>query len=206
MTPSVVRGYTASDVDCRSLTGDPRAAVEAWLAEHKAIGFKSLLAWSSDGVTWGRVDRPESRVELVTSEWLLPDASPGLTETLTELRLFTDDLPGCKTPGAEIHAWKGSMGWRARLIQDIWPRNHCRDTVQIAFGKGEDTCANGFTLVSEGRGLKHAPPIEWPQQVYPQSPQPLRLHVREYFHIDDGITRVGLSRLGGLSAFRGDAS
>ncbi len=189
---------------CPDVALAPIQTLNAWLGQWKDIGFSFVLAWSTDGVTWGRVDRTKPSPMVVTSDSMLPDFSPGLNNTLQELRLFTDDaLDECSSGGAELHAWRSSDGWRARLISDeiATAGITARDTCQIMRGTdAEGPASNGFTLVREGQGLRHAPPIvlttpltDW---------RCLRIHVREYLEVVDGVTRITAARLAGISRER----
>ena len=194
---------TTRDLDASALTTEPTAAINGWLNETAAPKYAYLLAWSLDGVTWARAVDAGGKRAIVTSS-LLPDLSPGITRSLVELRLFTDDQG--LTAGAQVHAWKTTSGWRAVETRDVSPSTEGsepvapNDTVQILAGTrtvGEPV--DGFTVVREGQGLCHAVPLDLPHGTLDGTERALRLHVREYIALEDGVARVAHSRLSGIS-------
>ena len=78
-------------IQCEALGQDPIGAVNQWLRTPEAPAFAFLLAWSTDGVTWGRVDRSGTTPVIVKSERMITDLSPGGKETRLEVRLFNND-------------------------------------------------------------------------------------------------------------------
>jgi CRISPR-associated protein (TIGR03984 family) len=132
-----------------------------------------------------------------------------LTRTLTELRLFTD-ARGTSQPGGEIHAWRSTLGWQAVEAIDLAATDppaakeealSVIDTEQILFGTEIEHTAEGFSVVREGQGLRHAVPMTLEDGQFGEGIlRPLRLHVREYISADaQGVCRITSSRLSGLS-------
>lgn len=188
-------------VSCRGLESDPRTAINAWIQRPGAPGYRFLLATSLDGVTWGLVDEAERGAPVLrTSDAVLRELSPALSNTLTECRLFTDDQG--RGGGAELHAWRSPLGWQATETIEGPSAGLAAaiDETQILFGTSVEDVQGGFTIVREGQGLKHAVPIAVEKDKCNGTYRPLRLHVRHYLSAgDNGAWRVEGSRLAGLS-------
>jgi CRISPR-associated protein (TIGR03984 family) len=152
-----------------------------------------LLAHCDDGVVWGRREPGGWRL----SSQPFPDVSPRLSEgNVQQFRLFG--------PQSEILVWRTEDGLLGRWL------THAPDGVEasLRLEKQEyilvgdrvlQPVREGFTVVGDGRGSRHAVPLVCPESQFPAQPRrhPLRLTVWHYFAADEqsGIVRIVASRL-----------
>lgn len=168
----------------------------AWLrGRAQAHALRWLLAFSDDGVTWGRLegDRLITSSEAASQDSEAARLCPPIRATvLREARLFG--------PAAELLLWRDGDGyWYARLIEDTpedepgtW--EEAIEEPRLLLGQPDRPLAHGFTLLSTGgRGLKQVVPVA----VARGAPLP-RLHVRQYV-APTGLARVVAARLVDLS-------
>jgi CRISPR-associated protein (TIGR03984 family) len=178
------------------------AACERWLdlvtaatpAAHEVYDLAWLLAHCDDGVVWGRRQGGNWRL----SSSAFPEVSPEpRRDNLQQLRLF-----GLLR---EVLLWKADGGWQGRELADAeTPSDEpLRPQEQDYVLLGDRLLASvkdGFTLVGDGRGSRHAVPLVCEEAQFGAGPQrrwPLRLQVRHYFTADSrsGVVRVAASRL-----------
>jgi CRISPR-associated protein (TIGR03984 family) len=178
------------------------AACERWLdlvttptpAAHEVYDLAWLLAHCDDGVVWGRRQGGNWRL----SSAVFPEVSPEpRRENLQQLRLF-----GLLR---EVLIWKGDGGWQGRELADTEPPpgDPLAPEEQEYVLLGDRLLAparEGFTLVGDGRGSRHAVPLACEEAQFDSDPArrwPLRLQVRHYFAADprSGVARIAASRL-----------
>lgn len=162
---------------------DPRVWLAAQARQH---GLRYMLIHADDGVIWGRLDKNGLRL----SSDVAPEVSPPLRDlTLQQCRLFGE--------GGELFLWRTDDGWTARSIRDEdGNSDEYFDEDQVLWGTGVENIEDGFTVVFEGQGLKHAVPIVAAPELFGRNKRPLRLKVRHYLVYDDaGVARIALSRL-----------
>ena len=190
-------------VGCR-LEPVAEAACRSWLdyvtvagpAPHDGHDLRWLLAHCDDGVVWGRKSGDSWRL----SSQPFPDISPRLNGgNVQQLRLFG--------PQSELLVWRTDDGLRGRWL------THAADGVDVSLKPEEQEyilvgdrvlrqAQQGFTVVGDGRGSRHAVPLECPETAFPARPRrhPLRLSVWHYFAADEqsNIVRIVASRLAGV--------
>lgn len=159
-----------------------------------------LLAHCYDGVVWGY---------LCGDSWSLsnsafPGISPEISETnLLEMRIFDDSR--------EIMLWKRRSGIAGRVIRDskayLSQDDPFRplDDAYVLWGSRLLEVRNGFSLVEEPTGVRHAVPVPCTKDDFPlvgsettgRPWHPLRLDVRWYFSEDEqsGAVHIAASRL-----------
>jgi CRISPR-associated protein (TIGR03984 family) len=158
--------------------------------------YQWLLAHCDDGVTWGY--RRGDRWKIASDS--LPDLCPQITSiNLQQLRLFGND-------SGELLAWRVDGGFQGRTLQDEardladWAEPMTESRVLVGdrkFGESLD----GFTVVGDGYGSRHAVPIECTDEDFGtegRSPyHPLRMTIKHYFNRDEqtGVVRIAASRL-----------
>lgn len=162
-----------------------------------------LLAHCYDGVVWGY---------LCGDSWCLsssafPEISPEISEiNLLEMRIFDNSR--------EIMFWKGPSGITGRVIQDTKAHLstndpfHPLDDKYVLWGSRLLEVRNGFSLVEEPTGVRHAIPLPCTREDFPlvgseatgRSWHPLRLDVRWYLSEDEqsGAVYIAASRLFGV--------
>jgi CRISPR-associated protein (TIGR03984 family) len=184
-------GQFSAKLDDWLASDEDRQKLAAWLNEQPTI----LLAHADDGVIWGKV----ANGSLIISHSVLPDLLPELrAETLQQCRLFN--------PRGEWLIWRDGASFGTRLITDeeVEEGIEAFDEHQMLWGTYRDDkhSRDGFTVVYEGQGLLHAPPIDVPKECFGTEPderklhRPLRLTVRHYLEDDsDGFARITVSRL-----------
>ena len=152
-------------------------------------GLRWLLAHCDDGVVWGyREGGP-----WVLSHTAFPEVSPPLlAETLQELRLFGED--------EERFVWKGTRGLAGRRLADAGEPAAARwmsDQRVLVGNQLREGPKEGFTLVADGGGTRHAVPLECAAADFAGGLSPLRLELRHYLQSDDatGAVRVAATRL-----------
>jgi len=170
------------------------AMLKAWLLQQASdYKLRYLLAHADDGVIWGYF----SEDKLVIAREVFAQ--------FPELRLST--LQQCRIFGinAEVLLWRTEKGWQSRVINDSPSEPQDPDTIienQVLWGtQGE--VKDGFTQLSDGQQeLYHAVPLLDIQFDDPKTlKRPVRLKVKHYIEYDDdGLARIGLSRLVDLFA------
>lgn len=161
------------------------------------LDLRWLLAHCDDGVAWGRRD---------AAGWHLscepfPDVSPRPgPNNLQQLRLFG--------PEDELLLWRADGDFRGRLLThgpeaaDITLRSEPLVVLLVGERVLRET-REGFTLVGDGRGSRHAVPLACEPSEFPAQPRrhPLRMKVWHYFAADpeSGLVRVVASRLAEVS-------
>lgn len=175
-----------------------------YTTKYVALNFRWLLAHADDGLIWGKVEKDEdNQAQLSLSTDNFPHISPEFRAmTLQQLRLFG--------PKGELHLWrtsritpagKNERGFQARLLDETISEHKASyfDEAQILWGDRLGEQKNGYTLVAEGQGLRHAVPLDAPAEKFgtkQSSHRPLRLCIRHYLTWDDlGQTRICQSRL-----------
>lgn len=190
-------------VGCR-LEPVVEAACRSWLdhvtadgpAPHSSHDLCWLLAHCDDGVVWGRRDTNGWRL----SSHPFPDVSPRLSGgNVQQFRLFG--------PQSEILVWRTDDGLLGRWL------THAPDGVDASLRPEKQEyilvgdrvlqpVQEGFTVVGDDRGSRHAVPLACPETQFPAQPRrhPLRLAVWHYFAADErsGIVRIVASRLAGV--------
>lgn len=176
------------------ISDEEKKKLADWLKEQPTL----LLAHADDGVIWGKV----ANSELITSQNILPALSPELrAATLQQCRLFNH----C----GEWLIWRDGSVFHARLVLDKEVKQdvvgiEAFDETQMLWGTYHDNTLSheGFTVVYEGQGLRHAVPVEASEGCFGTEIdehkrfRPLRLTVRHYVEEDaNGFARVTLSRL-----------
>jgi CRISPR-associated protein (TIGR03984 family) len=178
------------------------AACERWLdlvttptpAAHEVYDLAWLLAHCDDGVVWGRRQGGNWRL----SSAVFPEVSPEpRRENLQQVRLF-----GLLR---EVLIWKADGGWLGRELADTEtlagePLRPEEQEYVLLGDRVLSPAKEGFTLVGDGRGSRHAVPLACDEGQFGQDPErrwPLRLQVRHYFAADprSGVVRVAASRL-----------
>jgi CRISPR-associated protein (TIGR03984 family) len=154
-----------------------------------------LLAHCDDGVVWGR--REGARWRLSTAAF--PDVSPPLEpRRLQQLRLFG--------PLREVLLWRAPEGLVGRVLLDAGPvggddPRRPRDEEYVLLGdRPLGPPRDGFTLVGDARGSRHAVPVVCLPAHFQRGPRagwPLRLQVRHYFAEEEptGLVRAAATRL-----------
>lgn len=156
-------------------------------------GLRWLLAYCDDGVIWGR--REPDRGGWRLSNGPFPQVSPSLQESnLQELRVFGAE--------AEVLVWRVADGFLGRRLVEVGSRasgdpTAPADEMRILLGNQLlDGPYQGFTLVGDGTGSRHAAPLACSSDQFRGRRHPLRLAVRHYFmQRGDGTVRVAVSRL-----------
>ncbi len=190
-------------VGCR-LEPVEEAACRSWLDHVTGAGpppddghdLRWLLTHCDDGVVWGRRDTDGWRL----SSHPFPDISPLLSDAnAQQFRLFG--------PQSELLVWRTDDGLRGRWLThapdgvDDWLRPEEQEYILIG-DRVLQKAQQGFTVVGDGRGSRHAVPLECPETEFPARPRrhPLRLSVCHYFTADaqSGIVRIVASRLAGV--------
>ncbi|MEW6227515.1 MAG: CRISPR-associated protein Csx19 [Bacillota bacterium] len=143
-----------------------------------------LLAHCDDGVTWGYLRGDSWHL----SGYVFPEVSPIITgENLQELRVF-DDL-------GEVMLWRQHTSIVGRVIRDLREDAdfgnpfHPYDETYVLWGSRLLAAREGFSLVGEPTGIRHAVPLECSEKDFPPIDRrdirrywhPLRLDVRHYF-------------------------
>jgi CRISPR-associated protein (TIGR03984 family) len=178
------------------------AVCERWLdlvttptpAAHEVYDLAWLLAHCDNGVVWGRRQGGNWRL----SSEVFPEVSPEpRRENLQQLRLFG--------LFREILIWKSEGGWQGRELTDTEAATEelLRPEEQEYVLLGDrllSPARDGFTLVGDGRGSRHAVPLACDEAQFSRDPErrwPLRLQVRHYFAVEprSGVVRVAASRL-----------
>jgi CRISPR-associated protein (TIGR03984 family) len=153
-----------------------------------------LLAHCDDGVVWGKREGARWRL----SSTAFPDVSPPLGGVnVQQVRLFG--------PLREVLIWRTEEGLRGRELSDtdtVATDDLLRpeDQSYILVGDRLLAARDGFSLVADGRGARHAVPLSSQESSFgpPENRRwPLRLQVRHYFSADpgSGLVRVTVSRL-----------
>jgi CRISPR-associated protein (TIGR03984 family) len=152
--------------------------------------YKWLLAHCDDGVTWGY--RDASGWHLASASGLGPEPT---RKNLQQLRLFGHTR--------ELLLWRHGTDFHGRTLADAstesletWakPKPECRYLVgrKIA-GDQKD----GFSVLGDDFGSRHAVPIVCTEDDFKKSRYPLRLELKHYFHREEetGVVRIAASRL-----------
>ena len=186
------------NVPTEAITDD--ANLKTWLlkqaSDHK---LRYLLAHADDGVIWGYFS--ESKLAIAHDIF---SQFPKLPQ-FPELRLST--LQQCRIFGvnSEVLLWRVGKEWRSRVISDPPTEKQNPDIIieaQVLWGTQGDV-KEGFTLLSDGQQeLYHAVPLVDIQfDDAKKLKRPARLKVKHYIEYDDdGLARLGLSRLVNLFA------
>jgi CRISPR-associated protein (TIGR03984 family) len=171
------------------------AALKTWLLQQaSAYELRYLLAHADDGVIWGYF----SEGKLAIAREVFPQ--------FPELRLST--LQQCRIFGVngEVLLWRTEKGWRSRMISDSSTEAQDLDIIienQVLWGTQGSQPQGGFTSLSDGQQeLHHAVPLTNIQfDDAKKLTRPVRLKVKHYIEYDDdGLARIGLSRLVDLFA------
>jgi len=181
---------TVDDPTCRAWFEHVTGKGEAPASE---LDLRWLLAHCDDGVVWGRHDATAWRL----SSEPFPDISPRMApNSVQQLRLFG--------PACELLFWRVDGGFCGRML------THGPDSAEgslhpevqeylLVGDRVVQPAREGFTVVGDGRGSRHAVPLSCPESEFPAQPRrhPLRLKVWHYFTADSesGLVRVVASRL-----------
>jgi CRISPR-associated protein (TIGR03984 family) len=157
------------------------------------LDMRWLLAHCDDGVAWGWRDGGGWRLSCDP----FPDVSPRLVpDNVQQLRLFG--------PEAELLLWRADNDFRGRLLtHGPEPTDGSLSPESLAVLLVGDRVVreprDGFTVVGDGRGSRHAVPLICPASEFPARPRrhPLRVNVWQYFAADpeSGLVRLVASRL-----------
>ncbi len=194
-----------SDSIVAAITDD--LSLHAWLeGQATACGLSYVLAHADDGVIWGQFIDSTLR----TADHAFPQFAPLRLCTLQQCRVFGDT--------AELLLWRIDRRFKARLLRErdgqapdllAWTGNgwrlhkhatttgHTIDERHILWGTRAEEEKDGFTMLSEGQGLRHAVPLTGIQFDEGHMERPAGLLVRHYIAYDDetGVARIALSRL-----------
>lgn len=192
-----------------SPTDDFAADPRAWLLHAAGScldnGRCYLLAHTERGVVWGlATGTAQQATRLITSDEVFgPKAGVATLDPtlLWELRLFG--------PNAQVHLWRGDLGWAACRIDD--GAGASPDIIverQVLWGDKVIDRRGAFTLLEDGsEGKRHGIPLSIPDAAFTPrkagsqeiAPRPARLVVRHYLEYDSyGNARIARSRLAGL--------
>ena len=165
----------------------------------EAAGTQWLLAHCDDGVVWGRREREAWQL----SSKPFPNVSPQPSEeNLQQLRLFGKER--------EVLIWRAENGFQGRILMDVEASDVPKDLLpmredQILVGdRLLDGPCDGFSLVGEAGGARHAVPIDCKEgdfkkheKIRERPDWPLRLAVKHYLTQDEetGTVRIAVSRL-----------
>ena len=182
-----------------SLSENQALALFAWVRDEgsgikEAAGTQWLLAHCDDGVVWGKRDDGKWRL----SSGPFPDISPEPgVENLQQLRLFGKEK--------EVLIWRAENGFQGRVLADaeepekkeLRPKREDQILVGDRLLKGP---RDGFSLVGEAGGARHAVPVTCQENDFKKGNRPdwpLRLAVRHYLTQDEdtGTVRIAASRL-----------
>jgi len=166
-------------------SGEPTGSVTA--------GTRWLLAYCDDGVVWGRRDGDDQGWRLSSGPF--PAISPPFRgAALQQARLFGPDV--------EVSIWRTDDTFRGRLLADAAPADdpalHAAGQTYVVLGdRWLDGPRDGFTLVGDGTGSRHAVPLSCSSDAFRQQRMPLRMRARHYFTQDPdvGVVRVAATRL-----------
>jgi CRISPR-associated protein (TIGR03984 family) len=168
--------------------------LKTWLlqqaSDHK---LRYLLAHADDGVIWGYF----SEGKLTIAREVFAQFPELRLSTLQQCRIFGVD--------GEVFLWRTEKGWRSRMISNSSTETQHPDIIiedQVLWGT-QGKVQDGFTLLSDGQQeLYHAVPLISIQFDDPKKlKRPVRLKVKHYIEYDDdGLARIGLSRLVDLFA------
>lgn len=177
--------WKSDSLDCALLSSDPAGWV---LAQKTVLGEAYwVLAFSLDGVTWGKVENDM----LAHSGQIFSQVSPGLdVDRLREIYAFSET--------GQAHAWRLDDGWHAVWMEDVAnPDGDSFTEDYYLWGNRLEDYQSGFALLSEGaQGIVHAVPL--PQQPamksdYSGGP---KLVVRHYLGRGEaGAARIAATRL-----------
>jgi CRISPR-associated protein (TIGR03984 family) len=189
----------------KCLTLSECKAVIAWVNGGTAIAEVSATAWllahCDNGVAWGK--REDQQSPWLLSNVPFPKISPLLTEeNLQQLRLFGAER--------EVLVWRTETGFAGRVLEDdgavfsnddpLRPKQEPHVLVGDRLLAGP---VDGFSLVGDARGSRHAVPVECTGEDFLQKGRPYtpwRLQVRHYFTQEaSGVVRVAASRLVNLT-------
>lgn len=160
----------------------------------RTAGMRWLLAHCDDGVEWGRRDADDEPWRLSSAAF--PDISPPIGHVnVQQLRLFG--------PDAELLIWRVDDGFLGRRMADASPldvgdpRRAAEETYVVLGDRRLEGPRDGFTLVGNAAGSRHAVPLECPDDDFKARHMPLRLRVRHYFeqNSETGVVRVAASRI-----------
>lgn len=198
-------------VSTAGLDADDDAGARVWI-ERLAEALRDcelhyLLAFSDDGVVWGRIEPSGGLVtahdaeagNAATGEVARAVSPPLATGTLREARLFGEK--------GEVLLWRDGDGrFHARLIHEAaggeaprWTEGY--DEPQLLWGTDSDALEPAFRLWTEGaNGLRHALPVAATLPHGKEGRRPPRLRVRHYLapEAESPLARVEASRLVGF--------
>jgi CRISPR-associated protein (TIGR03984 family) len=166
-------------------------ALLAWIrggATPVEVPGRWLLAHCDGGVVWGL--RGDDDRWTLSGDVFPEMARPLDGASVQQLRVFGE--------AGELLVWRHEGTLRARWLAD-------RDTDvpecakpddeedRLLLGRKVERTSRGFTLLNDGTGARHAPPVTGP---FHEGQRP-RLRVRHYFEHDEetGAVRVAASRL-----------
>ncbi len=160
------------------------AKLDDWLTDkapqHTQAGLSYLIAFTLDGLFWGRLD---------DGKWIKKSASTEWNEKyVQEIRLFGKD--------AEIHLWRVGGQWNGRCIDDNGGDDFTEmiKDQHILWGDTVEKQDGGFTRLADGQqGLRYWLPLK----VEAQNLASLRLSIRHYLAPED-FARIVVSRLVGF--------
>ena len=145
------------------------------------------LAHCTDGVAWGRHDGNVWRF----SASAFPDVAPVITlANLQEIRFFGKE--------EELLIWRESDTFLGRVLAEADGIVVPLDVSRVLVGdRILQEPRDGFTVVGDGAGSVHCPPITCTAESFTNRRWPLRLLVRNYFKEDPstGAMRIAASRL-----------
>ena len=186
----------ANDFPAVSWTSNPSIPVpsgdaETWILDRaRELGGETwVLAFSVDGVTWGKV-KNES---LSDSGEAFSAFSPKLSNfrLLREIYVFSNS--------GQAHAWKEGSLWKAaEIIDGQGESSNYIDQALLLLGTTVEDSSNGFFLLKEGaQGLHHAIPLEKAPRSQADRTGAPRLIARCYLGRDEqnGAAYIAATRL-----------
>ncbi len=178
----------------------PATGLRQWLErEAKTHSLPYLLAYTLDGVIWGKLHK--GLLQLGQSAYTPPFAD----DMLQEARLFGNS--------GEIYIWRSGNAWHGRFIRAAQAKEQATyteslDETQMLWGDQIESRSNGFSVMSDGiQGLQHAVPCVVPDPTSDQAAEnnpkqykgrPLRLVVRHYL-AQKAVARIVASRIVALT-------
>jgi len=154
--------------------------------------YRWLLAHCDDGVTWGVREGNQWRL----SSDVFPGLSPAPTaKNLQQLRLFDESL--------EMLVWKTGSNFAGRILGDADDANAPQwvrplSETWLVVGDRLFERKDGFSLVGDGLGSRHAIPIACTEEDFDHGKQhPLVMNIRHYFerNEDTGVVRIAATRV-----------
>ena len=145
-----------------------------WLQQQWNNADGWLLAFSNDGIMWGKC---------TNGEIVFADETGNATTNIAADKLQQISLFG---ESEEIRLWKDRETWCACKLSDATPsKEESFDEKYILWGDKYEQNHEGFVSVTDGQqGLKHIPPIE---NVPTSGERSLYLKIRNYIGYDENL-------------------